>query len=69
MVIQTVINTGYKIERKIYRDILKHKEIAKYRTGFYAQRNTNKAGAMWELRGQRRILIAAFGNISEVVEL
>lgn len=69
MVIQTAIHNGVRVERKVYRNLVKQKHLAKYRTGFYAQREQNKAGAMWELRGDKKILLAGFGNIGDVVAL
>lgn len=63
-----IFHTGYKTERKLYRDVIKNKNLADYRAGFYARRNDCKSGAMWHLKGNNRILLAAFGNIKDVVE-
>lgn len=62
MVIKIALRTGtaFDFEEKIYRNVAQHNYSA-YVAGFFANKGAYQAGAMYQLKGGREILLHTFG--------
>lgn len=62
MTIQTIINDGLETKTRTYRKVYRMINYDKYLRGFRAQSAFSRWGEMWQLKGDKRILLATFGG-------
>lgn len=62
MVIQITYGTPNKTDSKIYRDVVKGKNLAQYVESFYANRDFYQWGTMVQFKGKEIIKLHSFGK-------
>lgn len=61
MTIQTIINDGLNVRHRTYRKVYRMGGYGEMLRGFLDSANYSKWGEMWQLKGNKRILIARYG--------